>query len=224
MSLNLAPQSLEETVEHGSVTFLFRPRVGTQPDELGDVQRLLILLGPENHPYERLIAIGRKRLPRSAKRDRFWGFVDLVLGSSDMAASLEAQVSTAWTRGLRHIPAAQPFAYGTYSLTTDGQQSHLRWHVDRVEPRNPIAFDVDVEPDADYLVTIANPDLAAWGLAEAPDLPQTLFDELELHVPIPNPFPPPLQSRFGTRRFLHLDSSTWLDHPGTEIVFAGHPS
>ncbi len=218
----VAPRAVEDTLEQGSVTFLYRPRVEEQhASELRDVQRLLILLHPAQHHFERLIAIGRKRLPRSAKRDRFWGFVDLVLAPHDMSAALGAQVYGTKTRGLRHLPAAQPFAYGTYDLTTHGSHAHLRWHVDRVEPRDPIAFEVDVEDDADYIVTIANPDLEVWGLTEPPELQESLFDELELHVTIPTPFPPPLQERFGSRKFVQLDSVEWLDHPGAEIVFVG---
>jgi hypothetical protein len=222
MHRTAATEPLPETLEHGAVTFLYRPRVEEpHADELRDVQRLLILLTPSDHPFERLIAIGRKRLPRSARRDRFWGFVDLVLTPNDMAAALGAQVYGTKTRGLRHLPAAQPFAYGTYSLTSHGSHSHLRWHVERVEPRDPIAFEVDVEDDADYIVTIANPDLTAWGLAEPPALQESLFDELELHVTIPTPFPQWLQERFGNRRFAQLDRVEWLDHPGAEIVFVG---
>jgi hypothetical protein len=207
------------------VTFLYRPRVEElHADELRDVQRLLIRLAPGDHPFERLIAIGRKRLPRSATRDRFWGFVDLVLTPADMAAALDAQVYGTKTRGLRHLPAAQPFASGTYSFVTHGSHSHLRWHVDRVELRDPIAFEVDVEEEADYIVTIANPDLSAWGLSEPADLQEKLFDELEMHVTLPTPFPPTMQERFGTRRFVQPDSAEWLDHPGAEIVFVGTPA
>jgi len=212
----------EDTLEHGRVTFLYRPRVEEpHADELRDIQRLLILLAPANHHFERLIAIGRKRLPRSAKRDRFWGFVDLVLAPNDMAPALGTQIYGTKTRGLRHLPAAQPFAYGTYDFTLHGSHSHLRWHVERVEPRDPIAFEADVEEDADYIVTIANPDPNAWGLIDTPKLQESLFDELELHVTIPTPFPAAMQDRFGARRFVQPDSPEWLDHPGAELVFVG---
>lgn len=185
-----------DVLEQGSIAFLDRPR------ELDDMQRLLILLSPANSSFERLIAIGRKR------RDRFWGFVDLVLTPYDMNAALGAQVY-----GPRHLPAARVFAEGTYEVETHGPHSHLRWSVDRVEDEIPL------ERDADYIVTIANPDPVVWGLIEAPDLQSQLFDDLELHVPIPTPFPPSLQQRFRNRKFAELDTIDWLDHPGTELVF-----
>src|SRR5688572_25142885 len=210
------------TIEQGSVTILYRPRVEEQdPSDLGDVQRLLILLSPEGGTYERLIAVGRKRVPRSAQHDRFWGFIDLVLTPYDMNAAIAAHVYGTKTRGLRHLPAARAFASGSYEIATHRDHAHLRWHVARITDDDPIAFEVDVESDADYIVTIANPDPTAWGLTEPPELQTELFDDLELHVTVPTLFPPSFQQRFGNRRYAHLDTPDWLDHPGAELVFVG---
>ena len=214
-----APET--ETIESGSITFLYRPRVEeNDPRDLGDVQRILLLLSPHGGVHERLIAVGRKNLPRSARRDRFWGFVDLVLSPYDMNAALDAQVYGTKTRGLRHLPAARPFAEGTYDITAHGSHSHLRWEVEPFA-EDPVAADVRIEPEADYIVTVMNPDPTIWGLTETPDLQSDLFDELELHVTIPSPFPPALQSRFRDRRYAQLDAPEWLEHPGAELVFVG---
>ena len=222
MGRALAAVPVEFELEHGSVTFLYRPRVEEQhPDELGDVQRLLVLLSPVGSPFERVIAVGRKRLPRSSQRDRFWGFVDLVLTPNDMIAALDAQVYGTKTRGLRHLPAARAFASGTYEIVSHDGHAHLRWHVDEFVTGDPIANEVRLERDADSIVTVANPDPTAWGLVEVPDLQRDLFDELELHVTIPTTFPPSLQTRFGNRRFTQLDTTEWLDHPGADLVFVG---
>lgn len=210
-----------QTLERGEVTFLYRPRVEHfDPEDLGDVQRLLMLLSPAGSSYERLIVIGRKRVGRSKRRERFWGYVDLVLAQFDMHAALGAQVYGTRTRGLRHLPAARAFASGAYDVFSHGSHGHLHWTIDH-ETHDPVVADLTIEREADYLVTVANPDPAAWGLSELPDLQSELFDELELHVTIPTPFPPRLQSRFGDRRFTQLDSTGWLDHPGAEIVFVG---
>lgn len=214
-------QSVEavQALEQGSITFLYRPRVEEQAAEgLDDVQRLLVLLSPENSAYERLIAVGRKRFPHSARRDRFWGFVDLVLTSYDMNAALRAQVYGTRTRGLRHLPSARPFAAGAYALWTHEGHGHLTWDVQK-DFDDPVAAGLEVEERADYILTVANPDPVAWGLLEPPDLQTELFDDLELHVPVPTPFSPVLQQRFRNRRFAQLDSTDWLDHPGAELVF-----
>ena len=156
------------------------------------MQRLFILLAPEGSAFPRLIAIGRKRLPRSARRERFWGFVDLVLTDNDMNAALDAQVYGTKTRGLRHLPAARAVASGSYEIEMHSSHSHLRWQIEPLEN----VVEIEIEPTADYIVTIANPDPAVWGLVEPPDLQTQLFDDLELHVPLPTPFPPALQEEF----------------------------
>ncbi|HYI08091.1 MAG TPA: hypothetical protein VEK57_03380 [Thermoanaerobaculia bacterium] len=218
----LAIAEVARTIEEGAITFYYRPRVEEQQaDELDDIQRLVIVLGPEGAAFERAIAIGRKKLPLSSQHDRFWGFVDLVLTHEDMNAALDAQVYGTKTRGLRHLPAAKAFAFGTYDITTHGSHAHLRWHIETLDDADPVAREAEVEADADYIVTIANPDPAAWGMLEMPNLQTELFDDLELHVTIPSPFPPSLQERFRNRRFVQLDTTDWLDHPGAEVVFVG---
>lgn len=210
------------TIERGSVTFLYRPSVEEQhPHGLADVQRLIVLLSPSGSLFQRAIAVGRKRLPRSARRDRFWGFVDLVLTSHDMQAALGAKVYGTKTLGLRHLPAACSFARGTYEISTHDDHAHLRWTVDTIAAEDAVATELDLEHDADYIITVANPDPAAWGLIEPPDLQSDLFDELESHVTLPSTFPPELQRRFRDRRFAQLDSIDWLNHPGAELVFVG---
>ncbi len=217
----IAAVEAAQTIEEGAITFYYRPRVEEQhADELDDVQRLILVLSPEEAQFERAIAIGRKRLPPSSRRDRFWGFVDLVLTHYDMNAALGAQVYGTKTRGLRHLPAARPFATGMYEIATHDSHAHLRWNI-RLEGDDPVAREVEIERDADYIVTVANPDPTVWGMLEAPDVQADLFDELELHVTIPTPFPPDLQQRFRDRKFVQLDTTEWLDHPGAELVFIG---
>ncbi|MGZ5440587.1 MAG: hypothetical protein ACXW5U_03085 [Thermoanaerobaculia bacterium] len=46
-----------------------------------------------------------------------------------------------------------------------------------------------IEQEADSILTIANPDPRAWGLTEVPDLQAQLFDDLEMHVPLPAQVP-----------------------------------
>lgn len=211
-----------ETLEIGSIKVLYRPRA-EDPDrsELENVERLLVLLQPEGGPFERVIAIGRRRLAPDVRHERFWGFVDLVLTPFDMAAALEAQVYHVESDELRHVPAARAFAWGQYDLTGHGDHSHLRWQIEHRGSVEPDEEPPSLESAADYIVSIANPDPTAWGLLEPPDLQSQLFDELELHVTLPQNFPAALQKRFDGRPFTPLDTAAWLDHPGAEILFAG---
>lgn len=224
-------QAVEDavTVESGIIRFFYRPRVEElHPTSLDDVQRLLILLAPAGSHFQRLIAIGRKRF--EAASGRLWGFVDLVLTPKDMEAALAAQVYGTRTRGLRHLPAAERFASGDYSIALHRDHGHLRWNIEAgtndhigllkrdTSATRRIRSESRLAASGDYIVTIANPDPSAWQLEELPDLQGELFDEIETHVALPTRFPRHLQSRFGPRRFAQLDSVEWLDHPGAELV------
>jgi hypothetical protein len=210
-------QALErprQLLESGTISFLYRPRVESQsPHEPDEMQRLLLVLQPDDSPVHRVIAIGRKRLPRAQRHERFWGYVDLVLyDRRDLESALDAQIYGTKTRGLRHLPAAVPAASGDYSIEWHDDHAHLAYTMSQ-------EVSTELEREANYIVTVMNPDPLAWGLLEPPSLQQELFDDLETHVLVPAPFPPRLQKRFGDRRYAQLDTPEWLDHPGAELVF-----
>lgn len=220
MGQPLAVDAEVSVLEQGRITFLYRPRVEEQqPEELADVQRMLILLEPDERSRYRLIALGRKRMPRSGRQERFWGFVDVVLDHpQDMEAVLAAQTYGTRTRGVRHLPAARLVGEGTYVLETHGDHTHLSYTLDHIVEGDPVLAELWLEPSASYIVAVANPDPAAWGLVEAPALQTELFDELEIHVEAAL-FPPALQERFHGRRYAQLDNVEWLEQAGGELIF-----
>lgn len=210
-------------LESGALTVFYRPRVDeSDVESLNDVQRLFLLIEPEDAPRARLIAIGRKRLPSSSRRERFWGFVDMVLPAADIHTALGAQTYETKTRGTRHAAAAVAIASGTYRIEHhDETHGHLVWSLERIEESDPVARELEPEAEAQYIVTVANPDAAAWGLEEFPPLQQELFDDIEVHSSVPATFPQALQERFAERRYVPLDTAEWLDHEGAELVFIG---
>lgn len=121
-----------------------------------------------------------------------------------MQAALGGHVYNTKTLGLRHVPATRRFATGTYDIGTHGPRSHLRWTVEDIDTTDPVAADLSIERNADYIVTVANPDPTLWGVVEPPDLQSELFDELELHVTVPTSFLPPSRNASaiaGTRNW-----------------------
>ena len=208
-------------LERGEISLMYRPRVEEwHPEAIEDVQRLLLVLCPDRKRRYRVIAIGRKRLPSSSRHERFWGFVDLVLDApQDLRAALGANTYVTKTRGLRHLPAAERAALGRYEIAWHDGHAHLRYTFSEIAEGDPVVDDLHPGRSGDYIVTVANPDPTAWGLLETPSLQLELFDETEVHVAIPTPFPPHLQEKFGDRRYAQLDTIEFLDHPGAELVF-----
>ena len=211
----------ERQLERGKASVFYRPRVETfEPEGLDDVQRLMIVLAPEGRRRRRVITVGRKRLPNSGRHDRFWGFVDLVLDSeADLRAALSSHTYGTKTRGVRHLPAAKPVGKGTYAITWHESHAHLQLTISDVVNEDPVVEELSLDEHTDYIISVANPDPAVWGLEEQPPLQMELFDEMEVHVTLPTPFPPRLQSRFRDNRFAQLDTVEFLDHPGAELVF-----
>jgi hypothetical protein len=211
----------ERELERGRASVLYRPRVETfAPEGIDDLQRLMIVLAPDGRRRRRVITVGRKRLPASGRHERFWGFVDLVLDSeADLKAALDAHTYATKTRGVRHLPAARPVARGTYKIAWHESHAHLKLSVTDIVSDDPVVDEIALESQMDYIVSVANPDPAAWGLEEQPPLQMDLFDEIEVHVTLPTPFPPRLQARFRDNRYAQLDTIEFLDHPGAELVF-----
>jgi hypothetical protein len=159
-------------------------------------------------------------MPRATRHERFWGYVDLVFDTElDLRAALDAQTYGTKTRGIRHLPAARPAADGAYRIEWHEGHAHFTYALESFATGDAVVADLHLDRTGDYIVTVANPDPAAWGLSELPDLQYDLFDEAEIHVTIPTPFPADLQRRFAEKRFAQLETTRYLDHPGAELVF-----
>lgn len=179
-------------VERGGIDILYR------------LDHLLLLLCPDGRNESRLIAIGGKEL-----RNRFWGFVDLVDDPQYIDLTLGAHTYLTRSGGARHLPSALAAASGSYVLSG---------HDFAFTTTRRDDAEIEVRTDGNFIVSVANPDPSAWGLAEAPPLQDELFPEYEVHVTVPTPFPPAIQERFRGRRYIELDPEL-LDYPGAELIF-----
>lgn len=97
---------------------------------------------------------------------------------------------------------------GDYRLFRHDGHTHLTFELDRAAP------DIDLPRRGSFIVTVMNPDVTVWQ-GEPHPFQEELFD---LERPIPTPFPPALQARFGDRKYSQLDTAEFLDYPGAELV------
>ena len=198
-------------LERGRISFFQRPPLDADHARKTTVQRLLMLLEPDSGPMYRLIAIGRKHSGESQAGRKFWGFVDLVLTDRrDMDSVLDTHFYQTPTSGVLPVPAAVPIGSGRYVIQREDGDAHL---VYSLEPGAAI------EPTGDFVIDIANPDPAAWGLAEPSDLQREIFAEPEIHAQVHAPLPHHLQKRFRGRPCASLDTTDWIDQPGAELLF-----
>lgn len=198
-----------EIVERGDVYFAYRPRVEhEQVGDEADIQRLFLLLQPSPGGHSRRIVVGRKRMPKPDENERYWGFVDEVSDRpSQTAADLAERTYRTETRGERTLPPARPVGEGRYALVEHGDHTHLAYQLELPDEPGEAQQDLQVLPEASYIVAVRNP--------QAPAPPGAgLAPEQRADLPVD------LQRRFDNRRFTSATPDL-LDRPGVELVLIG---
>jgi hypothetical protein len=153
-------------LERGAIAFLYRPRVETfAPRGLEDVQRFFVLLAARVRGRVRVrrVAVGRKRLPDLARRERFWATVDRVAADASGATADLGRVDY-WTktRGLRHQPGARVAADGAYALARHEDHVHLAYRLLRAA-RDEVREDLRVAASARFVVATFAESVGARG-------------------------------------------------------------
>lgn len=100
--------------------FFYRPRVGVEDvHSLGQVQRMYMVLAPTSRPASplRLIAIPKKHLPDTGRKERLFAFVDKVEADmEEIMGHLGQKTYETKTRGTRTVAAARVAGEGVYSI------------------------------------------------------------------------------------------------------------
>jgi hypothetical protein len=198
-------------LERGDMYFFYRPKIEeASAAGLADVQRLLMILSPQDKKRYRLLVIGQKRLPTISKHGaRTWGFVDKV---SRTARALQEEFSPATyqtkTRGERTQPAARPAGEGVYAIARHASHTHLIYALELPDKPGEVQEELHLDAEASYIVSVKNP--------EQPSPPGVGLGE-ERQVS----FPKTLQGRFRGRRFMPVDPPSFLNYEGVEVLLIG---
>ncbi|EIE27488.1 hypothetical protein COCSUDRAFT_55496 [Coccomyxa subellipsoidea C-169] len=154
----------KEILEEGRIYFLYRPRVGLEEaHSLSDVQRFFIIMSPTSRKDapNRLIPIGKKRLPDPAKRERFFGFVQATDNKMDtLMAGLEAKEYETKTRGTRRIEAARALGEGVYKIYDHGRDSRLAYELEVPQEPGDVQEDFRIKKTGSYIISVKNPEAA----------------------------------------------------------------
>jgi len=197
-----------EILERGNIYFFYRPAVGEDaPKGLVDVQRFHFVLSPEGRELFRMITVGKKRLPEPDDAgQRFWGFVEKVgQTSGEMVEELErGQMRD----GFGTKRSARPAGEGVYALARHGNHTHLLYALELPAEPDEVQRELHIEKQGSYLLSVKNP--------EAGSPPSVGLDE-ERKAELPKE----LQERFGSRRFIAIDTPEFLDYEGAELLLMG---
>jgi hypothetical protein len=207
-----------EVLERGELFFLYTPRVRPAkvlpfrveetPLRPRDVQRFYVVLRPEGRALYRRLLVGRKRMPDTARHQRFWAEIERVERSaSAVLGDLRRFEYETKTRGRRVQPAARPAGDGVYALLRHDTHSHLTYRMVDPTEAGDVQRVLGILPSASYIAAAFNPEAPPRLGRAPPDVP---------------PLPESIRVKFGERRFAPVDPQL-LDVPGLELVLIGAP-
>eukprot|EP00898_Chlorokybus_atmophyticus_P006545 jgi/Chlat1/6892/Chrsp52S06576 len=165
----------------------------------------------------RVIAIGKKVLPEPGRRERLWGFVELVTTKADTVKEhLSGKEYDTATRGHRHQPAARGAGEGIYRIVRHQKKGRCDTHfVYALEvPKEPgdVQRELRIQKEGSFVMLVKNPTAQtapSWSRpavldpAQQPKFPKHLLDVI------------------GDRRFIPLEPVEFLNYEGCELVFIG---
>jgi hypothetical protein len=201
---------MTRVLERGDVFFFYRPRVGVEdarsPD---DVARFFFILAPDARGCDRLVVVGRKRLPDPERHERGWALVaELANRPDELRDAVGRRVYETKTRGVRVQPEARPVGEARYLLADHDGHSHLAYGLELPPEPGEAQRVFGIHREASLIVAVRNPDAPA---PPGTGLPRSRRAEL----------PTRLRDRFGDRRWIAVDDPELLDHPGVELVLIG---
>jgi hypothetical protein len=143
------------------VFFFYRPKVDAdEVRSLDDVARFFFILDPDELDWDRMVVVGRKRLPDAERHERAWALVAEVEASPErVRGDLGPRVYRTKTRGVRVRPTARPVGEGRYVLADHEGHTHLAYGLEL--PSEPLdaqrLFGIDRQ--ASYIIAVRNPEM-----------------------------------------------------------------
>lgn len=201
---------MTRAIERGEIVFFHRPRVGVEHvRSIDDVARFTFVLAPADRELERLLIVGRKRLPDPARHERAWALVaGVTTDPKGLGEELAPRVYETRTRGLRMQREARPAGEGRYVIADHDGHSHLAYVLELPHEPGDAQRMFNIQREAGFIVAVRNP--------EAPAPPGAgLLRGRRAQLP------PQVMARFRGRRWLAVDDPAILDHPGVELVLIG---
>lgn len=227
------------TLEKGHICFLYRPKVDVdEVHSVDDVQRMFMVLIPfmvrpsmseepiqsyfhqviDNKQPEadkpipgkiRVIAISRKKLPEIEKHAKFWAFVDKAFTNMDDIKEFvgEKKYKTT-TRGERSVSECRFMGRGVYNIVEHKGHTHLAYVLEFPEEPSEVQNEFNIEKEGSYVISVKNPETTNPSYAGLPDNEKVTY-------------PTHLLEKFGSRRFVSLSSTEFIDYEGAELLFIG---
>ncbi len=197
-------------VEQGDIYFFYRPKVNVDKVQgLDDVQRLHLVIAPDDADTARLFVVGRKRMPEILKGQqkstvREWMMNDLSGKPKAIGEALAPLEYETKTRGEQQQGEAIPVGEGRYAIFERDSSTRLAYRLSSPQKPGKAQQALGILAEASYVISVRNPSLDVPGFPEAK----------------PN-YPKRLQDKFADKRWIDIDDAKLLDYPSAQFLLIG---
>ena len=201
---------MKDYVEKVDIYFFYRPKVNTpRVENIEDVQRLYLLLAPDDKDTARLFLVGKKRMPeishgKPSSTAREWMMNDMIGKPTIIGEALAPLEYATKTRGEQEQGEAIPVGEGRYAIFERHNSSRLAYRL--TNPTNPgkAQAELGILAEASYIISVRNPSLDVPGFPDAkPNYPKRLIE------------------KFADKRWLDIDDSKLLDYENAQLLLIG---
>jgi len=150
-------------VEKGDVYFFYRPKVNVEKMQgLGDVQRLHVVLAPDEEDAARLFVVGKKRMPKIIKSKpkstaREWMMNDMTGKPKEIGKALAPLEYDTKTRGEQEQGEAIPVGEGRYVIFERDNSSRLAYRLSSPAKSGKAQEELGILAEASYVISVRNP-------------------------------------------------------------------
>jgi hypothetical protein len=201
-----------EELERGRVYFLFRPKVNVdRVVGIDDVDRVFMILHPENHDLYRLIGFGDTKLPTTGG-ERMTAFVDRIALtgeelSREFRSDTEKRELPSSVQGSHFLGPARPAGEGVYVLFTHDDHSLLSYVRELPAETGEVQRALGILDQHVLRLSVRNPDRPPLRV-EGPDGRSA-------------DFPTDLRELFSGQSFHAVDPPDFLNYEGAELLIVG---
>ncbi|WP_228716819.1 DUF2795 domain-containing protein [Billgrantia pellis] len=201
---------MADYVEKGDIYFFYRPKVNVQKvASLDDIQRLYVVLVPDEGNDARLFLVGKKRMPEIVKGKptstaREWMMIDMTGKPKEIGESLAPLEYETKTRGEQEQGEAIPVGEGRYAIFERDDGSRLAYRLTSPAKPGQAQRELKILAEASYVISVRHPSLDVPGFPHAkPDYPKHL------------------QDKFADKRWIDIDDSRLLDYENAQLLLIG---
>lgn len=201
---------MADYVEEGDIYFFYRSKVSEEDvRSLDDVQRLNMILVPDDADTARLFLVGKKRMPdilkgKQKSTAREWMMLVMTGKPEAVGEALAPLEYETKTRGEQEQGEAIPVGEGRYAILEHDNGSRLAYRLTTPEKPRKAQKELGILAEASYVVSVRNP---------AMDVPG---------FPASSPgYPKHLREKFAEKRWIDIDEGRLLDYEDAQLLLIG---